>query len=199
MLGDLERKWIGWAKRNSARLTNSTDGGDGGLLGWKPTEETRVKWRARKNAWKGRKHTEDSKRRMSESQKRRWIPELRAAQSRRHKGKTISIEQRQIVSEDSRRRWADPVFRARNIEIRRASERSGRAWIGHQKQARAISRPVVDQYGTIYSSVNGAAAAIGVRASNVSAVVNGRRKHVRGFTFSRYETGKQGGDTRHVN
>jgi DNA-directed RNA polymerase specialized sigma24 family protein len=42
-LGTMEQEWIAEARRVGIRLTNSTDGGDGGLWGRKHSKETRLK------------------------------------------------------------------------------------------------------------------------------------------------------------
>jgi group I intron endonuclease len=45
-------------------------------------------------------------------------------------------------------------------------------------------RPIIDQYGNVYSSIKAAAQQLGVKPSNISAVLSGARKIVKGFQFS---------------
>ncbi len=194
---DLERKWIEVARNRGDDLTNVTDGGEG-APGFKHSAETLIKFRARPNVWSGRKHTEESKRLMSDALKRVWTakPELRVAQSLRHKGKKISAETRKKYSAHAKQNWLDPEYRQKQI----AGQSSERTKDGHRRQALAVTgrrrslsaiavvaaknrQPVVDQFGTIYASMNDAGKALGVLPSNVSAVVNGHRPHTRGYKF----------------
>jgi len=45
-------------------------------------------------------------------------------------------------------------------------------------------RSVIDQHGTIYISIKDAAQQLGVKPSNISAVLSGNRKTIKGFHFS---------------
>lgn len=205
MLGDLERKWIALARKRGDALTNATDGGDGGTPGFVPSDETRAKLRARPNVWVGRKHSDESKRLMSDHCALAWSsPRLRAAQSKRHKGKVMSPESRRKSSVAGCARWATTEHRAKMMGVRRQSEQTERTKEGHRRQALAITgrkrsadaiattamknhQPVIDQHGTVYGSMRAAAEALGVGQSNISAVVNRHRPHTRGYVFTLVE------------
>lgn len=201
-IGAMEQRWIADARARGENLTNITDGGDGGALGLKHSPATIAKMRARPNAWSGRKHTAESRRLMSQTQKRVWAnrPDLKLQQSQRHKGKTVPQYHRDAVGAAARRNWSDDNYRVRVLATRKRSERC-RA--GHTKQASALRgrardkaavattafkcrKVIVDQHGTKYPSFDAAAKALGVSPSNISAVVNGHRSHTQGFTFRLY-------------
>ena len=92
-------RWYGRLNNNTGILENLTDGGES-TFGWIPTEETKNKIRqkaiGRVSSMKGKKsgyqHTQESKKRMSESRKGR-IPW--------NKGVSLSPEQRQKISDTS--------------------------------------------------------------------------------------------------
>jgi group I intron endonuclease len=98
----------------------------GSPLGVKPSEETRRRMsEAQKQipyevrltycrSWVGRKHSEETKAKMSASSPRRKpTPEERAANSVRHKGKTISAENKAIVGAITAARNKTPEQRAK--------------------------------------------------------------------------------------
>ena len=198
VLGDRERYWIALARERGESLTNITDGGDGGVPGWVPTEETRHKFKQRRNVWRGRKHTEESKRLMSLNCQRAWqSPELRAAQSARRKGKTLSDAQRAAASEATKRCWMRPEYRSRraatlasSVKWKDGHARRSAALTGRKRDAVVVAaiaakrrQPVIDQFGNIYPSLKGAAHSLGVSAATMSAVVNGHRAHTHGYVF----------------
>lgn len=200
MLGTLEQKWIAWAKERTSNLTNLTDGGDGGLLGWKPSAETLEKFRRRPNAWLGRKHSPESITKMRAAQVRGWTPakSLNIAESNRRRKGTASAEARLALAEGSRRVWADPIrrtemraARAINVRVREGHARQAAAMRGRKRSpesiaatARSFLKPVIDDLGTVYPSVSAAAAALGVTPQAISHVVYGRTRRVRGRSFS---------------
>lgn len=73
-----ERHWIKFHKESGAKLTNLTEGGEGSV-GWNPSTETRAKLSAKssgtKNPFYGKKHSEETRRFISENQKGRKLTE----------------------------------------------------------------------------------------------------------------------------
>jgi group I intron endonuclease len=45
-------------------------------------------------------------------------------------------------------------------------------------------KQIVDQFGTVYPSIKSAAQQLGIKAPNISAVLSGTRKTIKGFSFS---------------
>lgn len=84
---DAERYWIAYFRQIGCHLVNDTEGGEGGS-GHRHSEETRAKLRA------------ISRRQMSS-------PQARAAVSRVHRGKTISLAHRVLVGRAAKRRWTE--------------------------------------------------------------------------------------------
>ena len=92
-LNESEIRWIAKLRREGARLTNLTDGGDGGDTSMFWTDEGRVKMRAATSRrWKdpqqratqaetarrthtGMKRTDETRKKQSEAAKRRWAKE----------------------------------------------------------------------------------------------------------------------------
>lgn len=96
---EAEKSWILCLRSQGAKLTNTTEGGEG------PRRGTREKMAA---AMKGRTFSEEAK------------AKLRAA----HKGKRLSTETRAKLSESIRTRWADPVYRERMTKVRTGLKQS---------------------------------------------------------------------------
>lgn len=93
-----ERYWIAYY-RERGHLTNITDGGEG-LPGYVPTPELRLKWsQMRKGvkyapgripAMKGKRHTEETRQKISEAGRRACQPETRQKISKAAKGRDMS-------------------------------------------------------------------------------------------------------------
>ncbi len=110
-----EKFYINYFNSKVPNGYNITDGGNGGMLGYKASEETRRKQsesskgknKGEKNgmfnkpgSMRNRKHTEESKKKNSELHKRLWAnPEYRSKLSEAHKGKPQSEESRLKRSE----------------------------------------------------------------------------------------------------
>lgn len=124
--------------------------------------ETIEKFKKRRNVWKGRKHSDASKARMSETQRRAWEahPEWKASSEAVKAGRISAA-----LKATGRKRSPSAV----------------------ERTAKACMKPIIDQHGTIYPSRSAAAATLGIDISNISAVVNGRRPHVRRFVFRNYQ------------
>lgn len=112
-------------------------------------------------------YSEESKQKMSESQKVFWDnDDVRKAQSERAK-----------------KQFADPDKRAASSLARRGkpSKKKGNLCPGSFK-------PIIDSNGAVYPSVNEAAAALGyANASTISNIMAGRIKSGTGLTFTYYE------------
>ncbi len=74
-----------------------------------------------------------------------------------------------------------------------AKKKMSLAKIGKRQSPEAIKRsserrkrPVIDQYGKVYLSLQEAAAAIGVKPSNISAIVHGKQRSAMGYIFKFY-------------
>lgn len=121
----IERRLIRWFGRKDIKtgiLLNKTDGGDKGTSGLKQSEKTRHKI---SNAMKGRvgkgretgqfKHTEETKKRMSEIAKARSprSPETRRKISQSNKGKNHTIESKQKISEKAK----EQHFRNKGLKV----------------------------------------------------------------------------------
>lgn len=109
--------WIAYYRSIGEPLTNGTDGGEG-MLGYVPTDKARRflsdKFRGRLGPWKGKKHSLESRAKMSEALRRRIIkPETRRKLSEAMKGRSTSVETRQKASSSQRRKTlTDPLSAA---------------------------------------------------------------------------------------
>jgi hypothetical protein len=124
------------------------------------------------------------------------------------KKQTLSEEQRLALAERARKRSADPAIRAKisktligkkqslkTVELRAAKLR-GQRRTPEQRSRMSIylrvphpnaCKSIVDQNGKLYSSVDEAADYLGINSSCVSRVLNGHRKHTKGYVFSYVE------------
>lgn len=104
----------------------------------------------------GRCHHPDTKRRMSEILK----------------GRPVSQEQRDKISASNKGRKFTDEHRA-NLSVRaRGNPKPG------------MYRPIIDQHGTSYESIQHAAISLGVHRSSIADVLKQRRKHIRGYIFT---------------
>lgn len=101
VLGEREEYWVA----QLAPHYNMTNGGEGvrGRIGWQHSEETRQKIG---NSHRGMKRSEESRRRMSEAQKRIATPEHRAKIRARKLGKKDSPQARENKKLAQLARWA---------------------------------------------------------------------------------------------
>lgn len=101
-----ERYWISHFRSLGCKLTNGTDGGEG-MLGWSPSEQQRKKisevmrelWKLKPNPFLGKKHTAESRAKMSAWQIGRTLPiatRLKLSEIRRHQ--VFSAETRSKIS-----------------------------------------------------------------------------------------------------
>jgi group I intron endonuclease len=133
-----EKYWIQFAKARDWPLTNLTDGGEGPSgytyvmteerkraiskaknLGKKHKESTKKlissnlmgnKNAKNSKAWLGRKHSEESKRKMSESAKKR-VRQKYSEESRRKMSEAAKRRPKRVCSEETRRRLSEANFR----------------------------------------------------------------------------------------
>jgi group I intron endonuclease len=140
----LEKFYIDFFKCKVPRGYNITDGGNGGMLGYKASEETRRKQsessqgknKGEKNGMfgkpgimRGKRHREESKIKDSESKKKNWKdPEYRRKIAEARKSSRYS----ESMSAARRHLWKDPNYRARQIEARR------KIWNDPEYRARQI-------------------------------------------------------------
>ncbi len=102
--------WVRYLRALGARVFNLTDGGEG-LLGYRPSDETRAKMSA---ARIGKRMSEEQRAKTAAINARRSSsPEGKAATSARFKGKSKSDEQRERMAASQQRRWRDPEAHAR--------------------------------------------------------------------------------------
>ena len=91
-LNEMEIKWIKYFRDNGYDLTNGTDGGTGGLLSPESIQKM-------SNSKRGKKHTEEHKKRISDGNKGRIVTEeTRKKIGLAHKGKIISEETKKKFS-----------------------------------------------------------------------------------------------------
>lgn len=92
--------------------------------------------------------------------------ETRARLSASNSGKERSEESIANISKAQKKRYSDPAERARLAA-----------------QGKRSAKPFVDQNGVRYESLREAAASLGVAKANVQAVLKGRYKKTKGYTF----------------
>lgn len=107
---EAERYWIAYYRSLGCQLVNGTDGGEG-TLGQKHSAETRKRMsrdrKGRPSPKKGVPLPVEVKAKLREAAIRQFQdPEMRAAVSRVHKGKSISDEHKAVLAEATKRRWA---------------------------------------------------------------------------------------------
>jgi hypothetical protein len=160
---DAERSWIA-GLRESGRLVNHTDGGEG-LPGYVPTPELREKWSAmrkgvkyspgRVGAMKGRSHTPEARAKIAKAATSRpHTDQSKAKLSAARKGKPLSAEHRRKLSEAKAGRTL-PAEHRRKIA---ASTTSRKAVLAVES-------------GVVYPSVTAAAAGLGASKSSVNQAI----------------------------
>ena len=141
-------------------------------------------------------HHEVTKKKISDSMQD-YPQSAKDAISATHKGKSKSeVHKENIskslagheVSETTRKKQGDKkrgVPQSAEHIAKRISKVKGkkRSAAATEKSAKAKNRPVIDQNGAIYGSLKEAATAIGTDPRNISAVVTGRRKSIKGYSF----------------
>lgn len=173
---DTERKWIKYLREKGYPLTNVADGGEGGWAGVTPgmrrenaqklkifmTKERRHRaLLGNKNGCgKGRKFSEETKRKMSLAASERWKSE----------------EERKRASEEKKLEWTSS-----------SNDRKERILAGAAKSREIIkkkfSKPVLCiDTGEIFESVRGAAKHLNYEAGNLVTNIKHNRKS-RGLTF----------------
>ncbi len=184
-LAEAEKFFIAYFRSIGCRLTNLTDGGDGGGAKW--SEETR------------KRHSETTSR-----------PEVKARIAAGQRGKKHSPEtnakrligQRKAIAEGKMKPWLGkkmpaeirakmsashlrPETRAARVAMqtgKRASQETRAKMSASHKGKTA--KPIVDSMGRTYSSLTEAALVLGLQIANVSSVLSGRRKSTGGLTFT---------------
>lgn len=148
---------------------------DSGGLNKIPSLESREKM---SKAGKGRVLTEEHKTKISESQKgvprKKWTSEQKrkASEARKlkpHNSGPKTEETKKLMSRLAQIRESDPLYKEKRIE-----------W---SKKRRV--RVICNETGIIYESVKAASIAMKCFKSQMTSVINGRAKTVKGFTFSK--------------
>lgn len=144
------------------------------------------------------RHTEESKRKISESNKRRYregrVPfllgkthtaEVKAALGALHRGKIVSVESRARMSRAHRGKVLSAEHRKKIGDSSRGRKQP--QWLVN-KRTKNHNKPVL-QIGPTnnilqrFASVNEAALAVGTCPSNLSVCLNGRTKTAKGFQW----------------
>jgi hypothetical protein len=150
---EAERYWIKMLRSEGCRLTNTTAGGDG-VVGYSWPAERRLlaslTWHQQNRAV-----TEATRAKMAAATRRQMQdPAQRAAVSRVHKGKTISLEHRKRVSEATKLRWAR--WRAEggvtSVETRAKISAARKGKPGHPVSAEAREKIAASKRGKARST-----------------------------------------------
>ena len=156
---ELEKQLI--ASIGRKQLCNHTDGGEG-MSGWVASDKTRAKFSIIR---KGRKHTDEAKRKMSEQRKgvpksSKHIANIAAALKDRPKSKA----HKRALSESHKKVIRNPEWGRKSGEARK--------------------KPVFcATNGQTYLGVRDAAASLGLNSCSVARVANGIYKHTKGYFF----------------
>lgn len=138
-----ERYWIAHYRALGCPMTNIGDGGEGGLTGAHHSEETKAKIGA---AHRGKVVSEESRRRMSEAQKRIATPERRAqigeASRRRSPEANARIgeaNRRRIVTEETRERIS-AAARSRSPQSEETRRKRSESLKGRRKSPEHVEK-----------------------------------------------------------
>lgn len=203
VLDDAETFWIAYFRKMGCPLTNLASGGRVGCRGRKASDESKKRMSIAQRslnkklseelkmrlslANRGKKASEEAKKKMSEAHKGRIVSdETRVKMSLSFKGRKISEEHRRQLSLLNK-------GRPRHTEVSKAkisAANKGKVYSEEECIARSKrlgGRPFKDQYGNIYKTVNSAGRKLGFAASNISAVLKGKRKSTKGYEFQYLE------------
>ena len=159
-LAEAEQFWICQFRALGFKLTNLTDGGDGGW-GRPCTLQTRAK---RAASMLGFRHSEETKRKLS--------------------GRPVNERQRAAVAESNRRRkgWKHTPEALAKISVAHKGKRIDDE---HRVASSRVQggRPVVDENGNVYQTRGEAALKLGLWTQNIRLVLRGRMKTTGGHSF----------------
>lgn len=151
---------------------------------------TNVSAKERARSRVGRQVSEETKRRLSLSTKKRFEdPAERKYYSQLFKGRVFSEETRQRMRTAQQQRMQNIVQRRQLANARtRAAIHGPHTPEQRLRMARARgARPFTDQFGNRYDSVREAGRQLGVDSSAISAVLKGRLSHTKGYIFKYLE------------
>ena len=161
---EMEREYIERYNTTDERYGyNLSQGGQGGRLGTKQTDE----WKAKMSELrKGRVLTEEHKRKLSEAAKGRKFSDEHRAKLRDAKvGRPLSDEHRRKLSEAMKGKRFTDEHKQKLRESKRSS----------------MKKVYCRETDTVYESVADAARELGVGRANLSATCKGKHKHVGGY------------------
>lgn len=96
------------------------------------------------------------------------------------KGKTRSKEHCDAISKGKRGK----SLRVHSEEWNKKISDSHKSSAKSKQNSERRQRKIIDQYGAVYASIKHAAYSLGVKAPNISAILSGSRKSIKGFRFS---------------
>ena len=152
LLDECEKYWIFYFKALGCKLCNLTDGGSGLF---NPPLEIR---NAIVKSGIGRKHSEETKRKMSEKAK------IRESQKTKEYKEFIGIK----ISENKKGHKLGPISEETRIKKRKSIK----------------IKPVTDDLGNVYFSISEASRITGINKSDIGSCANGKLMHAGGRKFS---------------
>lgn len=169
---EAEPRWIAKLRAEGCDLTNATIGGEGVI---------------------GRRHTEESKKKMSLARKGRPFSEAhKQALSKARQGIKLNLSddrRRQISDSKKGNKYRLGAVVPEEMRARISAKLTGRKMPEEEKIKQRLThakraKPFIDQYGTIYSSIKDAIRRIGVDPSSLLRVLKGRLKSTKGYKFT---------------
>ena len=160
-----EKLLIAKLRNAGASICNLTDGGDG-ISGYRHTEETRRKFSER---MKGKPSPTLGKKFTAEHREKLRLAKLGKKQTEEHRLRSAQARIGHAVSEETRRKLSATNTGYKHTECAKAKMR---------RKVFCITT------NTLYESVTGAAAALGLHHNNISKVCLGKLNKTGGYQFS---------------